>query len=365
MDQADEHMAAAQRLLAQVDRPELNTRMECALAQAAVAAGNGNFDAAVAVLESAIQTIKAAGKAHHPMYTTMLSQLATIHVQHHRLGAAMQAIQESLDTHQRYGRGDTNDYLIAQQNMAVTLSLAGETRESLARRELVERRVRELEPEGLEPLGYPLNRAQLLLRMARADAAKSALDGVLDRARQAQNPEMLTRLLLVTGGSYIELGEWTQADAVLAEATQLVTGGVVTMRAALEMRRAQLSLARSDLQSARQHIEASLSTDKADRTRSRALTLAAAIALQQGLATDAEKFASDALAITELVARGPDTSADVGEALLRLAQTKMALGATQDVRSMLERSVRCLTNGLHADHPLTREAQATMEKLPS
>jgi hypothetical protein len=83
------------------------------------------------------------------------------------------------------------------------------------------------------------------------------------------------------------------------------------------------------------------------------------------LAADAEKFANDALAISETVARGPDTSADVGEALLLLAKAKIELGAAQQARTLLERSVRCLTNGLNADHPLTREAQARLAKLRS
>jgi hypothetical protein len=136
------------------------------------------------------------------------------------------------------------------------------------------------------------------------------------------------------------------------------------------MRRAQLSLARADIQSARQQIESALKlmgygTDKPERILSKGLIVAADIALQQGLAADAEKFASDALAISEGVARGPDTSADVGEALLLLAKARIALGTTEQARSMLERSVRCLTNGLNADHPLTREAQAALAKLPS
>lgn len=57
--------------------------------------------------------------------------------------------------------------------------------------------------------------------------------------------------------------------------------------------------------------------------------------------------------------------ADVGEALLRMARAKIALHSTGQVRAMLERSARCLANGLDANHPLTLAAQATFAQLPT
>ncbi len=84
-------------------------------------------------------------------------------------------------------------------------------------------------------------------------------------------------------------------------------GGGAKMRSQLEMRRAQLALARRDLPSARQRIESTLAlmgygTDKPERALSKGLVVAADIVLQQGVAADAEKFASEALAIGEGVA---------------------------------------------------------------
>jgi hypothetical protein len=87
------------------------------------------------------------------------------------------------------------------------------------------------------------------------------------------------------------------------------------------------------------------------------LLVASRIALREGITRDAEQFARDALRISEPIARGPDTSADVGEALLRLAQAQLAADGNADVHALLERSVRCLTNGLAGEHPLTVEAR--------
>jgi len=88
------------------------------------------------------------------------------------------------------------------------------------------------------------------------------------------------------------------------------------------------------------------------------LNLAARAALASGRASDGERFARQLLAVAESVARGPDTSADVGEALLLLAEAEIAQGRTADAQPLLERAGRCLRNGLGTDHALTREAFA-------
>jgi len=64
------------------------------------------------------------------------------------------------------------------------------------------------------------------------------------------------------------------------------------------------------------------------------------------------------------VMRGPDTSADVGEALLRLAQARIASGSATGARPLLERALRCLVNGLDTAHPLAVEARRLLQSLP-
>jgi hypothetical protein len=90
------------------------------------------------------------------------------------------------------------------------------------------------------------------------------------------------------------------------------------------------------------------------------LIVAADIALRQQLPAQAEQFATDAFKIGEPLARGPDSSADVGEALLRMAKARIAQGAPLQARPLLERAVRCLVNGLADGHPLTLQAQALL-----
>jgi hypothetical protein len=94
------------------------------------------------------------------------------------------------------------------------------------------------------------------------------------------------------------------------------------------------------------------------------LSVASQVALLEGRVVGAEQYARDALSLAEPIARGPETSADVGEALLRLVQARVASGASAtDVRPMLERAVRCLTNSLASDHPLTVEARNLLSQI--
>jgi hypothetical protein len=127
-----------------------------------------------------------------------------------------------------------------------------------------------------------------------------------------------------------------------------------TLRGLLELRRGDAAAA---LNSANAALAAIGDPAKGKGREARpAFELAADAALALGRSADAEHFAREELQLTEAVARGPDTSADVGEALLVLAKTEIAQGRSLEAKSLLERAARCLANGLGADHALTREA---------
>jgi hypothetical protein len=93
-----------------------------------------------------------------------------------------------------------------------------------------------------------------------------------------------------------------------------------------------------------------------------ALIGAAEVVLAIGHAPDAARFAADGLRLSEGVARSPDSSADVGESLLLLVKA-MPDSALAERRKQLQRAVRCLDNGLGADHPLTVEARTLLASM--
>ena len=126
-----------------------------------------------------------------------------------------------------------------------------------------------------------------------------------------------------------------------------------------------LDSARQDWESAHRHRDRSLQLAGYHRTASpvvqaRVLQMAAASSLAEHDTAHAEQFAKEALALFEGLARGPDTSADVGEALLHLAQSRMNRASKAEIRILLARAARCLSNGLSPDHPLALEARALL-----
>jgi hypothetical protein len=88
-----------------------------------------------------------------------------------------------------------------------------------------------------------------------------------------------------------------------------------------------------------------------------ALRSAARIELAGGSASVAERYARAAVEVAEGVARDPAPSADVGEALLLLGLAQRAAGNLSAARQSFQRASVTLTNGLGAEHRLTREAK--------
>jgi hypothetical protein len=87
------------------------------------------------------------------------------------------------------------------------------------------------------------------------------------------------------------------------------------------------------------------------------LRSAARIELAGGSPAAAESYAQAAIELAQTVARDPEQSADVGEALLLLGLAQRAADNLAAARQSFERATVSLTNGLGADHRLTREAR--------
>ncbi len=359
-----ERLDEAQRLLREIDNPDATLQADCMMAKARYAQRRGDTATAEELLRSAMSIVEADGSTDRATYVYLLDELGNIYLTRNQPREVLRIdllVGAILD---RNGRGGTATRLMYRQNEAVSLEAMGEIGAALAQREAINQRMHELETPGQEPFPYRFNYATALLRMAQPTSALQALEGVLDRARQTENPHAIRRALFLTGSTLLQLRRWDEAAASLDEAALLAADGTgnANIQAQIESLRARLDFARCDIAAAHRHRDTALDlagyrTDEPQRALASVLLAAAEIALAQGVAADAERFAGDALAISEAVARGPDTSADVGEALLRLAQARIASDTGADTKSLLERAVRCLTNGLESNHPLTREAR--------
>jgi tetratricopeptide (TPR) repeat protein len=246
----------------------------------------------------------------------------------------------------------------------------GEFRAELREREIINSRLQELSDVHQQPLYFQGNYALVLARFARPAEALEVIDGILDRARSVGHPAQLAQALYTRGSILIQLQRLDEADAVLREAASLASGGIGNSGTAalIACAQARLELARGHLEYAHQHIANSLQlagyhSQKPGRALPKALLTASYLALAEGNAEGAEQYARDALAIDESVARGPETSADVGEALMHLARARMRSRSDPDTKKLIERAVRCLSNGLAPDHPLTLEARTLLSDL--
>jgi hypothetical protein len=92
--------------------------------------------------------------------------------------------------------------------------------------------------------------------------------------------------------------------------------------------------------------------------RAATLRIASRIALASSDAARAQTRATDAVAAAQHLARDPEKSADLGEALLLLAQAQQALGRHAEAVTSATRAASSLAAGLSEGHPLTRQALA-------
>ena len=364
LDGVPQRLEEARRLLSRIRHPDAGLQAQCLMAEARFDIERGDVVPAESLLRKAMRVMEDGDSTHRQTYVSVLTELGQIYLGRNQLPQALQMVQRSGEIDDRNGRGGGAGRLIARQNEAVILMYMGEVSASLAAREIINRRLREVESAGQASLAYPVNYAMLLLRMGRPEAALTALDGMTDRARHAGNPFELGMVLLTTGAALIDLGRWDEARAALNEAQPLTSGVAASKNwaAQVHLSLARLELARGKREAAHRHRDESLElagyrTTAPQRSLPRELLFAAQMALSEGAVSDAERYANDALATATAVSRGPDTSADVGEALLRLAQSRLAAGVTEGTRALLERAVRCLSNGLDPNHPLTAEAR--------
>jgi serine/threonine protein kinase len=356
-------VSEAKQLIAQIRTPSVVLQVDCDRAEAQLDMHVGNDKGAEQTLDAARRLLEESGQTYRTAYTSVLNDLGGVYNETSRLAQALAMAQLIGATHERYGRGGTGARLIARQNEATVLFNMGEIQASASVAENVRSRRLALEGDSTEPLSMTVNEADRLERLGRSQEAVDLARTASARARSAGNSRWLIFALRTASIGYMDLGQLPEAESSIEETAAALGKGSATDRSylgLLDRLRGQLELHRADPAVALQRATASLAaigapsqgTSGAART---SLELASRAALALSLASDAEHFAREALHIAEAAARGPDTSADVGEALLLLAKAEIAQGRAPEAHALLERAARCLTNGLGAEHALSRE----------
>ena len=364
---ASQRLAEAKRLIAQLYGPSVVLQVHCRRADAELALRTGNTAAAEQILVEARGLLEESRQTYRLAYTSVLNDLGGVYNDTARLSQALAMAKLIGATHEKYGRGGTGARVIALQNESAVLFNMGEFRASFAVTEDVRNRWHAIDGDAPEPLSMGVNAASLLVRLGRLQEGVDQAHALSERARSAGNSRWLVFALRTACTGYEQLGQLPEAEAALNEMTAAIGKGESAMdpryQGLSDTLRGLLQLRRGDPAAALIRAHAALAAigtpAKAKGREARAsFELAANAALALGRSVDAENFAREELHLAEAVARGPDTSADVGAALLLLAKAEIAQGRATEAETLLERAARCLTNGLGADHALTREALA-------
>jgi eukaryotic-like serine/threonine-protein kinase len=357
-------LVEAQRLINELPRPSSALKADCLQAQAWDAHKSGDHATAISRLLAARSELEASGETHRASYALILTLLAGLYIDVGQPAAALETYELVRTAHERYGSEGTKAHLVILQNRAVALYYLGEVRSALAQRLELNRQLRQLEPANAVPVYYSISQARLLVRLGQADQALPFAHAAIDRARYGDNHFMLKHALATLADTHLQLGNLTAAAAAVQEAEALVRRGpergdaaryIDNVAARLDLERGQTTRARARIESALRAV--GYPQRKVVNVTDDLLITAADVALSEGRADDAEKYARAALRATEGMARGPETSADVGESLLRLANALVARGDYAGAMPLLQRAEQCLSNGLGAEHALTRRAR--------
>jgi serine/threonine protein kinase len=359
---AAQRVVEARKLMEELSAPPVSLQVDCDRADAQTAHRQGNFKSAEDTLEDARRLLETSKKTYLSAYTSVLSDLGGIYNDTARPQQALAMTQLIGATHEQYGRGGTGARLMAMQNEAAVLVNIGERQAALRTADEVRKRRFAIDGDAPEPLSMTVNYASNLVMLGRQQEGISQARGAFTRAQASGNTYWMLFALVAECLGEIDSAQLPRAEAALEQLAAGIDKGSASdshFAGLVDRLRGQLQLRRGEAEAALQSAEASLTANretKNGRDARASLNLAARASLALGQPEDAEKFASQALHLAEAVARGPDSSADVGEALLLVAKANIAEGRAAQAQPLLERAVRCLTNGLGDAHPRTEEA---------
>ena len=363
-ENASPRLAEAKQLITKLDSPSMLLQVLCRRADAELAVRTGNLAAAEQILGTARDLLEQSGQTYRLAYTSVLNDLGGVYNDSRRLAQALAMAELIGATHEKYGRGGTGARLMALQNEAVVRFNMGEVKASMSAIEDVRKRRQAIEGDSSEPLSMTNAYAERLVRLGRLQEGLDFARLASTRARNSGNKLWLVSALRTMCIAYVELGRLSEAESTIQETASAVGSGPVKDQrflGLLDRLRGLLELQRGDpgaaLQSANASLAAFAGGAKGKPLDERvSLSLAARAALASGRPAEGERFARQLLGMAESVARGADTSADVGEALLLIAEAEIGQGRATEAQPLLERAALCLTNGLGADHSLTHEA---------
>jgi eukaryotic-like serine/threonine-protein kinase len=352
--------------LARVSNPTPELRMSCHTAQARFRWGQGDKAGAVEVAREEVAFIEAAHLQSNVQYNTLLFMLDVLSGELGRTREALQWNQRNMAALESTGRGATMSTNAARHNHALDLFNCGEIRsayeeEKRVADDLVARQGANAVPPPVEQrLGY------MQVRLQETAAGLTWIERALHDSREQKSTSVEIFSLLSRARAELILGMQDKVLLDLAQIESLIDqtqNKDPLLRVDIAFLRARASFAKGQV------AEALVATDKllpmlgypAQRTSARlagVLTLRSRAQLLLDRKEQALQTGRDALAIAEDHALDSARSADVGAALMAVAQAQRALGDAATAHDSAERATRALTEALGPAHSETRAAAA-------
>jgi serine/threonine protein kinase/tetratricopeptide (TPR) repeat protein len=371
--QAQARLDEAKLAAARVGNPSLELQIDCLRAEADILSQGTDRAAARPLLEKARALLESSDATRGLQYTATLTDLGGLHFQAGEFKEALELNQLSRDAFERSGRGGTLGMVITISNLGQIHYRLGEVRqaEELGRQSLDRlRTLRQSQPlSPAQSVAYAIT----LIRLDRASEAERLLTGALTQARADNNEHWAARAAFHRGRALLALGRPAESEAEFLAAESAWKRDPIANRdrlADLGRSRAELDVALGRAAQARTGIAALLAEmgfpDRRDApVLPAALRSAARIELSGGSPALAERYARAAVELAAAVARNPEQSADVGEALLLLGLAQRETRDLSAARESFGRATTSLANGLGAEHQLTREARNAAAAVPS
>jgi serine/threonine-protein kinase len=362
LSEAREQLRLADEALSHVGPRTVEPRVDCLRATANTLTETARYEESLKVLEQARVLLESSGSTRGLQYTSVLNDQGFILF---RTGQHLKALANAellAGTFQRNGRGGTYGMTVILNNIASNHFQLGEVLASEVRMRAVAARqsTRSPEPTTL------VNHGNILLRLERADEALPPIQRALQIATSGRNVDReiaarisLARVHVFQGALDQAARELTTVDGLFPQNPDLF----VQRRRLAEAAKIELSIAQGELAAARTRGEQLLSSVGYPRQREMTvlktlLPLMARVAVLERNSAQARTYASAALKIARSVARPGGQSADVGEALLLLAETGALVGDLEPARRAGAEAVAQLQASLGPGHSLTQRAKA-------
>jgi serine/threonine-protein kinase len=348
------------RALARLEKPSIQSQVDCLRADAEIQQQNGHPDAAIDRLGRARSLLERTG-TRGLLYTSTLNDLGRIYYVTGRTKESLEINDRVLEQFERDGRAGTLGMANILHNRAVLLHVLGEVVASEAQARRARERVQGA-PE-LDDGTFTLTHGRALARLGRHAEAIALLRRTVASSEAQRMGPLWARARLELGQALVRDGQFAAAEAPLREAEERWARDPVAQAGNLlviRIVRAEMALGQGRPQAAQEWIDRRGPGGAFADTpplRLRLNRAAALVALARGENAAAEARATEALGLAEGVARDAAASADVGEALLLRARARLAQGDATQARALLERALPSLANGLGAGHALTREAR--------